>query len=199
MFHCWWVGTAMRAASSLFEEMLRPRSGRRRRRNCSATIRRNFLRFILAPTISRRMRSAIDYNGDTFIAFSTWKWVVAQVKTGDAPVYRYHLELAAPPSKFHPGSYAFHSDDIEYVFGTLDTRPGAVWRPGRSQVERRDDGLLDELRQDAATPTGRGCPSGRGSTRPASSSIWTATITFGPDTTQARYEFLMENPPKTEQ
>jgi len=75
------------------------------------------------------MRSAIDYFSDTFIAFSTWEWVQAQVKTGAAPVYRYHLELAAPPSKFHPGSYAFHSDDIEYIFGTLDTRPGAVWRP----------------------------------------------------------------------
>ena len=50
-------------------------------------------------------------------------------KPGDSPVYRYHLELAAPPSKYHPGSFAFHSDDIEYVFGTLDTRPGAVWRP----------------------------------------------------------------------
>ena len=28
-----------------------------------------------------------------------------------------------------PDAIAFHSDDIEYVFGTLDTRPGAVWRP----------------------------------------------------------------------
>ena len=29
------------------------------------------------------------------------------------------FDLAATPSKFHPGTFAFHSDDIEYVFGTL--------------------------------------------------------------------------------
>ncbi len=37
--------------------------------------------------------------------------------------------MAATPSKFHPGTFAFHSDDIEYVFGTLDTRPGWSVRP----------------------------------------------------------------------
>ena len=101
----------------------------------------------MIPT-EQAVRSAIDYGSDAFIAFGTWKWIEAQVKTGDAPVYRYHFELAAPPSKFHPGSFAFHSDDIEYVFGTLDTRPGARVAAGRPQVERRDDGLLDELCQD---------------------------------------------------
>jgi len=44
-----------------------------------------------------------------------------------------HLPLQArsrrPAQQFHPGSYAFHSDDIEYIFGTIDTRPGATWRP----------------------------------------------------------------------
>ena len=54
----------------------------------------------------------------------TWRWLEAHLKTGDSPVYRYHFELAATPSKYHPGTFAFHSDDIEYVFGTLDTRPG---------------------------------------------------------------------------
>ena len=44
-------------------------------------------------------------------------------------MYRYHFELAATPSKYHPGTFAFHSDDIEYVFGTLDTRPGWNVRP----------------------------------------------------------------------
>ena len=64
-----------------------------------------------------------------FIAFGTWSWLEAHRKTGDSPVYRYHFELAATPSKFHPGTFAFHSDDIEYVFGTLDTRPGWNVRP----------------------------------------------------------------------
>jgi hypothetical protein len=63
-------------------------------------------------------------------ATSRRRWLEAQVKTGEAPVYRYHFELPAPVDKFHPaGSGAFHSDDIEYVFGTLDSREGAQWRP----------------------------------------------------------------------
>ena len=37
--------------------------------------------------------------------------------------------MPALPSKFHPGTFVFHSDDIEYVFGTLDTRPGGTVRP----------------------------------------------------------------------
>ena len=58
--------------------------------------------------------------------------------TGDSPVYRYHFELRATPSKFHQGTFAFHSDDIEYVFGTLDTRPG--WT-----VSAEDRKLSDEM------------------------------------------------------
>ncbi|HUX43137.1 MAG TPA: carboxylesterase family protein, partial [Terracidiphilus sp.] len=88
-----------------------------------------FLSLYPGNTDAEARRSAIDFGSDSFIAFGTWKWIEAQCKTGDAPVYRYHFELAALPSKFHPGTFAFHSDDIEYVFGTLDTRPGWTIRP----------------------------------------------------------------------
>jgi para-nitrobenzyl esterase len=143
------------------------------------------------------VRSAIDYGSDTFIAFSTWKWVQAQVKTGDAPVYRYHLELAAPPSKFHPGSYAFHSDDIEYVFGTLDTRPGAVWRP---EDRRLSEEMMDYWANFAKTgdPNGAGLPEWPRFDKTGEVIHLDSTITARPDTTQARYEFLLENPATTE-
>ena len=52
---------------------------------------------------SRRCARRSITAGDSFIAFGTWKWLEAHAKTGDSPVYRYHFELAAPPSKFHPG------------------------------------------------------------------------------------------------
>ena len=77
----------------------------------------------------RRCAPAIDFGSDQFIALGTWRWLEAHRKTGESPVYRYHFELAATPSKYHPGTFAFHSDDIEYVFGTLDTRPGWDVRP----------------------------------------------------------------------
>jgi para-nitrobenzyl esterase len=76
------------------------------------------------------IQSADAFTTAQFIALGTWTWIEAQVKTGKAPVYRYRFDLAAPPSEVHPeGKYAFHSDELEYVFGTLDTRHGAQWRP----------------------------------------------------------------------
>src|SRR5579863_4687837 len=88
-----------------------------------------FLKLYPGDTDSQALRSAVDFGSDQFIAFGTWKWLEAHRKTGGEPVYRYHFELAALPSKYHPGTFAFHSDDIEYVFGTLDTRPGETVRP----------------------------------------------------------------------
>lgn len=89
-----------------------------------------FLRLFPAQTEAETIRSDVFLTGARFITFSTWKWLEAQVATGDAPVYRYYFRRPSPPSKYHPaGSGAFHSDEIEYVFGTLDSRPGAVWQP----------------------------------------------------------------------
>ena len=53
-----------------------------------------FLKLYPATNDEEAVRSAIDYGSDGFIGFSTWKWIEAQRKTGEAPVYRYHFELA---------------------------------------------------------------------------------------------------------
>jgi para-nitrobenzyl esterase len=139
-------------------------------------------------------RSSIDYSGDTFIAFDTWKWIEAQVKTGEAPVYRYHLELAAPVSKFHLEESAFHSDDIEYVFGALDTRPGAVWRD--------EDRKLSELMMDYWTnfartgdPNGPGLPAWPRYDKTGAVLHLDRETHASPDTTRARYEFLLGEMP----
>lgn len=89
-----------------------------------------FLEVYPASTDEQAVESAGDFASDRFIAYSTWRWIEAQVQTGQAPVYRYRLDLGSPGDKNHAAIMgAFHSDDIEYVFGTLDSRPGAVWRP----------------------------------------------------------------------
>ena len=89
-----------------------------------------FLKAYAAGNDEEALRVAEDFAGDSFIAYSTWAWLEAQVKTGGAPVYRYRLELGSPGDPNHPVAFgAFHSDDIEYVFGNLDSRKGAVWRP----------------------------------------------------------------------
>jgi para-nitrobenzyl esterase len=89
-----------------------------------------FLQLFPAQTQAETDRSAIDLAGAKFITFSTWEWLEEQLATGDAPVYHYHFLRPSPASTFHPaGSGAFHSDEIEYVFGTLNSRAGAHWQP----------------------------------------------------------------------
>ena len=89
-----------------------------------------FLAVYPGTTDAEASTSAGDFGGDKFIAYSTWRWIEAQVKTGGAPVYRYFFTLGSPGDKNHLAALgAFHSDDIEYVFGTLDSRPDALWRP----------------------------------------------------------------------
>lgn len=89
-----------------------------------------FLRLYPSTTDVEAARSTIDFASDGFQSFATWEWLEAQAATGTAPVYRYFFERPAPPDKYHPaGSGAFHSDEIEYVFGTLDSRPDAHWLP----------------------------------------------------------------------
>jgi para-nitrobenzyl esterase len=154
-----------------------------------------FMKLYPAADDAQALRSAIDYGSDSFIALGTWRWLEAQRKTGEAPVYRYHFELAATPSKFHPGTFAFHSDDIEYVFGTLDTRPGWTVRP---EDRKLSEDIMTYWTNFAKTgdPNGAGMP------------VWpkyndegyplihlNTTITAGPDTLRPRYEFLQAGMP----
>jgi para-nitrobenzyl esterase len=156
-----------------------------------------FLKAFPGDSDEEAVRSADNFTTDQFIAFGTRQWIEAQVKTGTAPVYRYHFELPAPPSEMHPeGKYAWHSDDLEYVFGTLDTRRGSTWRP-------EDRTLSEEMIEywtnfaKAGDPNG---PGANGMRLPA----WPRYDKTGevmhldsnseaaPDTTRARYDFLSQ-------
>jgi para-nitrobenzyl esterase len=74
--------------------------------------------------------SAALLNTADFIAFGTWKWMEMHRQTGGAPVYRYEFDQAPPVSEGHgaEAGLAYHSAEIEYVFGTLDWKKIA-WRP----------------------------------------------------------------------
>ena len=99
-----------------------------------------FLALYPATSDDEAIRSAGDLASDRFIAYSTWQWIEAQTDTGKASVYRYLFALGSPGDRNHPASMgAFHSDDIEYVFGTLDSRPGITVRP--------EDRALSDLMQ----------------------------------------------------
>jgi para-nitrobenzyl esterase len=153
-----------------------------------------FLKLYPGETDAQALRSAIDYGSDNFIALGTWKWLEAQKKTGQSPVYRYHLELAATPSKFHPGTFAFHSDDIEYVFGTLDTRPGWAVRP---EDRKLSDEMMSYWTNFAKTgdPNGAGLPEWPKLGNDDALIHLNDPVTAGPDTLRARYDFLLTGIP----
>jgi para-nitrobenzyl esterase len=93
-----------------------------------------FLKVYAAGTDAEAKRAAADFAGDQFIAFSTWKWIDAHLKTGTAPVYRYHFEQTLPPEG--PEATAPHAAEIEYVFTVLSSRR-LPWRPEDRQVSDR--------------------------------------------------------------
>ena len=118
-----------------------------------------FLALYPASTDAEAIQSAGDFAGDDFIAFTTWRWLEAQVATGQSLVYRYRLDLGSPGDANHPATLgAFHSDDIEYVFGTLDSRPGATWRPEDRKLSDQMGSYWTNFAR-TGDPNGTGLPS----------------------------------------
>jgi para-nitrobenzyl esterase len=156
-----------------------------------------FLALYPASTDAGAIRSAADFATDQS-AFPTWSWLEAQTRT-NAPVYRYFFDLPSPGDRNHTVAMgAFHSDDIEYVFGALDSRPEMAIRP--------EDRALSELMQQYWTNFAKtGNPNGDPAD-PANSTLPTwpaynptanypvmhldATSAAQPDTHRPRYLFL---------
>jgi para-nitrobenzyl esterase len=142
------------------------------------------------------VRSADAFTTDGFIAFGTWQWVEAHTKTGGTPVYRYRFELPATPSEMHPeGKYAFHSDELEYVFGTLDTRRGATWRP----EDRKLSGEMVRYWVNFARtgdPNGEGLPKWPRYDATKELLHLDGKISAGPDGMRGQFDFLEKNTPR---
>jgi para-nitrobenzyl esterase len=151
-----------------------------------------FLAVYPSKTDTEALRSAGDYAGDKSIAYSTWAWIEAQTKTGGAAVYRYFFELGTAGDGYHSAAMgAFHSDDIEYVFGTLESRPGAGLRP-------EDKRLSEQMGEYWTNFAKTGDPNGPGLPKwPAYDPVgkWQvmhldATSQAWPDALRERYLFL---------
>jgi para-nitrobenzyl esterase len=117
-----------------------------------------FLKLYPADTDEHAMRSALDYAGDKFIALSTWAWVEAAAKTGKQPVYRYRFDMA-PFSKNPnaPRLGAYHSAEIEYVFGQLDSKTDVTWRESDHKVSEMMQKYWSNFAKNG-NPNGPGLP-----------------------------------------
>jgi para-nitrobenzyl esterase len=115
-----------------------------------------FLRLYPVGTDEQSARSMEDFAGDRFIAFSTWKWLEAQKKTGKSPVYHYRFDIQHPTDpKRPPNAGAYHSAEIEYVFGQLDAEDWVSWRP-------EDHTLSEQMRKYWSNFARTGDPDGPG-------------------------------------
>lgn len=117
-----------------------------------------FLQAFPATDDAEALTRIQQYETARFIAYGTWAWLEAQSTTGKAPAYRYRFDLVPPPDPSRPGRYGvFHSDDIEYVFGNLDSRKGIAWRP---EDRTMSDQMMSYWTNFAKTgdPNGAGLP-----------------------------------------
>jgi len=118
----------------------------------------DFLKLYPTDTPEHVMRSAQDYAGDKFIALSTWAWIEAASKTGKQPVYRYRFDMA-PFSKNPnaPRLGAYHSAEIEYVFGQLDSKSDVTWRESDRKVSEMMQKYWSNFAKNG-NPNGPGLP-----------------------------------------
>ena len=117
-----------------------------------------FLTLYPANNEEQAQRSALDYASDKFIALSTWDWIEAAGKTGKQPVYRYRFDMA-PFSKNPnaPRLGAYHSAEIEYVFGQLDSKTDVIWRDSDRQISEMMQKFWSNFAKNE-NPNGAGLP-----------------------------------------
>jgi para-nitrobenzyl esterase len=116
-----------------------------------------FLKLYPSDTPEQTLRSAEDFAGDRFIAFSTWYWMEAQSKTGKQPIYRFRFDLGPRSDPKGPQLGAFHSAEIEYVFGQLDSKAGVAWRPEDRQLSEEMQKYWSNFAR-SGDPNGPGLP-----------------------------------------
>ena len=108
------------------------------------------------PTDADAIRAASDLAADTFIAYSTWKWLEVQATTGKQPVYRYRFDKVVPADPFHlAGNAAYHSGEIAYVFGSQPLLTEYKWTP-------EDQALSKQMQQYWTNFAKTGDPNGSG-------------------------------------
>ena len=156
-----------------------------------------FLKLYPAATDDQARRSAQDYEGDRFLAGSTWNWIELQAATGHSRIFRYEFE-DAPPSAVgstEPSLGAYHGAEIGFVFENL------AWEklPWRPEDEKLSHLMCTYWTNFAKTgnPNGPGLPHWPAYSRDHKYQVMhlNANSHAAPDVYRARYEFLDALPP----
>jgi len=155
----------------------------------------DFLKVYSATNDAEAKRAAADFAGDQFIAFSTWKWIELQLKTGGSPVYRYEFDQTLPlPLNAKPGTEptAPHASEIEFVFRVLPSKSQSLpWRPEDHAVSELMASYWSNFAK-TGDPNGPGLPPwpAYGTQDGYQVMHLKAESAAAPDTHRDRYEFL---------
>ena len=96
-----------------------------------------------------------------FIAYGTWKWIEEQRELGGPEVFRYEFDDAPPPAPAADGTPtvsrgAYHSSEIEFVFGMLKSKD-LPWRPQDFELSEQMGGYWTNFAK-TGNPNGVGLP-----------------------------------------
>jgi para-nitrobenzyl esterase len=95
-----------------------------------------------------------------FIAYGTWKWIEDQRELNGPPVYRYEFDDAPPlpETGAPPGATptAYHSSEIEFVFGMLKSKH-LPWRAEDFELSERMGDYWTNFAK-TGNPNGEGLP-----------------------------------------
>jgi len=156
-----------------------------------------FAKLYAADTDDMAKRSAQDYSGDDFIAYSTWKWLEMHGATGKSPLFRYEFDDAPPAAEGDtaPSHGAYHSAEIEFVFQALASKK-LPWRPEDEKVSDLMSSCWTNFAK-TGDPNGLGLPQWPVYKRDGSYEVLhiSATPYSAPDAHRGRYEFLDAHAP----
>jgi para-nitrobenzyl esterase len=145
-----------------------------------------------ASTDEEALAAAGDLASDTFIVYSTWKWIEAQAATGQAPVYRFRFDrpvpLPAGTTIAGVKGLAGHFWELEYVFGALDTKKAAWTAEDRKASEEVAAYFANFIK--TGNPNGAGLPKWPAFGKSHQVMHLDAASHAAPEEHRDRYEFL---------